>query len=100
MLQSKPTYPVLRLSRHGLRRPEQDGSAAPANGGCDDWSRRSELDRLFSASAHYVTLGSGLACREALGGQPASSVYCGAEIRDSCSSIVRDPKGQTTTDQA
>src|SRR5438552_12856329 len=75
----------------------QAGRARPICNACPQRPRRlesrAELDRLFSASTHHVPLGTGVARRQALGDKPASSVYCSAEIRDSCSRIVRDSKG-------
>src|SRR5256885_13301081 len=87
------------LPIYGPGPAEQNRSARTADRGRADWGRGSELDRLFSASTHYVPLGTGLARRQALGDKPASSVHCSAEIRDSCSCIVRDLEGQGTTAQ-
>src|SRR6266436_497750 len=99
-IRSQTTYPILKLSPHGPGPAEQHRSATPANRGRDDWSRGSKLDRLFSASAHHVPLGTGLASRQTLGNRPSASVYCCTEICHSCSCIVRDPEAQTTTAQA
>src|SRR3989442_5120418 len=97
---SQTTYLVPKLSSHGPRPAEQKRSATPENRGRDNWSGRSKLDRLFSASTNHVPLGTGLARRQVPGDKPAASVHCSTEICDSCSSTIWDPEGQGTTAQA